>query len=128
MLMINNKKIDIIKKYIDFDSFEGVVDGNKRKCDVLYITLITNEFKLSIETDYDIEWIKCLKINDKKDISKYIVGLPYDDKNGWMYLTDKCNCTICRINNNQYEINLDGHFEECNDQLDIEYSDILDIK
>ena len=128
MLKIDSKNFEIIKRYIDYDNFEGNVDGKKRKCHVLYITLITNEFKLSIETVYDIEWIKGLKIDDKKDVSKYIVGLPYEDKNGWMYLTDKYNCTICRINNNHYEINLDGHFEECDEQLDIKYSDILYIK
>ena len=58
MLKFNSKNVEIIKRYIDYDNFEGVVDGKKRKCCVLYITLITNEFKLSVETDYDIEWIK----------------------------------------------------------------------
>lgn len=128
MLKINSENVQIMKRYIDYDRFEGVVDGKKKKCFVLYLTLITSEFKLSIETNYDIEWIKSLKIDDKKDISKYIIGLPYEDKNGWMYLTNKCSCTICRIKDNQYQINLDGHFEECGEQLDIEYLDILDIK
>lgn len=128
MLIINNNEFKIIKKYIDFDSFEGVVDGKKRKGKVLYITLKSNEFCLSIETVYDIEWIKGLKTHDKKNISKYIVGIPYKDKNGWMYLTNECNCTICRIDNNHFEINLDGNFEECNEQLDIKYCDILEIE
>ena len=128
MLKLNSKNIEILKKYIDYDIFEGIVGDKKKKCYVLYITLITNEFKLSIETNYDIQWIKHLKVDDKKDISKYIVGLPYEDKNKLVYLTGKCNCTICRIEDNQCEIKIDGHFEECDEQFDIEYSDILNIK
>lgn len=128
MLIINNKNIDVLEKYIAFDLFEGTIDGKKRKCNVLYITCVTNDFRLSIETMYDINWIKELKINDKKDISKYIMGLPYEDDKGWMYLESECNCTLNRINNNTYEIELNGTFEECDEKFNIKYKDIFEIK
>ena len=128
MLIINDKNIDVLEKHIDFDLFEGTIDGEKRKCNVLYITCVTNDFRLSIETMYDINWIKELKINDKKDISKYIMGLPYEDDKGWMYLESECNCTLNRINNNTYEIELKGTFEECNEKFNIKYKDIFEIK
>lgn len=127
MLIINNKNIDVLEKHIDFDLFEGTIDGKKRKCNVLYITCVTNDFRLSIETMYDINWIKELKINDKKDISKYIMGLPYEDDKGWMYLESECNCALTRINNNTYEIELDGTFEECNEKFNIKYKDTFEI-
>ncbi len=128
MLIINNKNIDVLERYVNFDLFEGTIDGKKRKCNVLYITCVTNDFRLSIETMYDINWIKELKINDKKDISKYIMGLPYEDDKGWMYLESECNCTLTRINNNSYEIELNGTFEECNEKFNIKYKDIFEIK
>lgn len=128
MLIINNKNIDVLERYVNFDLFEGTIDGKKRKCNVLYITCVTNDFRLSIETMYDINWIKELKINDKKDISKYIMGLPYEDDKGWMYLESECNCTLTRINNNTYEIELNGTFEECNEKFNIKYKDIFEIK
>ncbi len=128
MLIINNKNIDVLERYVNFDLFEGTIDGEKRKCNVLYITSVTNDFRLSIETMYDINWIKELKINDKKDISKYIMGLPYEDDKGWMYLESECNCTLNRINNNTYEIELKGTFEECNEKFNIKYKDIFEIK
>lgn len=128
MLIINNKNIDVLERYVNFDLFEGTIDGKKRKCNVLYITCVTNDFRLSIETMYDINWIKELKINDKKDISKYIMGLPYEDDKGWMYLESKCNCTLTRINNNTYEIELNGTFEECSEKFNIKYKDIFEIK
>lgn len=127
MLIINNKNIDVLERYVNFDLFEGTIDDKKRKCNVLYITCVTNDFRLSIETMYDINWIKELKINDKKDISKYIMGLPYEDDKGWMYLENECNCTLTRINNNSYEIELNGTFEECSEKFNIKYKDTFEI-
>lgn len=128
MLIINNKNIDVLERYIDFDLFEGTIDGKKRKCNVLYVTCVTDNFKISIETAYNIEWVRKLKINDKKDISKYIMGLPYEDDKGWIYLTDECNCTLNKINNNLYEIELDGIVEEHNEKFNIKYKDVFEIK
>jgi len=127
MLKINDIEYKNIDKYINFVPHEGTVDGIKRKRNVLYITFETNDFKLSIETVCDIEQIKELKVNDKKDISKYIIGLPYEDKKGWMYLSDKCNCIIIRTSDNFFELSLKGCFEECDEELKIEYNDILGI-
>ena len=87
----------------------------------------TSDFQLSIETVYDLEWIKGLKVNDKKDVSKYIIGLPYEDKKGWIYLSDKCNCIIIRINDNTFKFYLNGCFEECDEKFNIEYNDIFEI-
>ena len=53
MLIINDKNIDVLERYVDFDLFEGTIDGKKRKCNVLYITCVTNDFRLNIETMYD---------------------------------------------------------------------------
>ena len=127
MLNVNQTEYDLKNKYINFDSFEAPVDGKKREGNALYITLITDDFKLSIETVYDVEWINELKVDDKKDISKYVVDLPYEDEKGWICLTNECNCTLCKIDDQRYEINLSGHFEEGTEQFDIEYSDIFEI-
>ena len=61
-----------------------------------------SDFRLSIETVYFLEWIKELKINDKKDISKYIEWLYYDDRKECNYFSDKCNCIINRINDKSF--------------------------
>ena len=127
MLKINDIEYKNIEKFIDFYPFEVTVDGKKRKGNALYITLKTNDFKLSIETVYDLEWIKGLKVDDKKDISKYIIGLPYEDKKGWIYLSDKCNSIINRISDNSFKLSLNGCFEECNEVFYIEYDDIFGI-
>ena len=66
--------------------------------------------------------------NESKDISKYILGLPYEDINGWMYLTNECHCTIQKISSKVYNIKLTGNFEECNEILNIEFDHIFEIK
>lgn len=123
MLKVNGNIIEVVKSDVNLNEFDGVIDGIKKQCRVLYVNVTTNELDLCIETNYDIEWIKDLNNGEICDISKYFIGLSYEDKNGWMYLTNKCNFTICKTNDDKYEINLNGHFEECNEQLDIEYSD-----
>ena len=120
--LIYEKKIE---EFVDFPPFEWTVDGKKIKGNVLYITLKTSDFRLSIETVYFLEWINELKINDKKDISKYIEGLYYNYGKEWNYFSDKCNCLINKINDKSFEFSLNGYFNEYNDEFNIEYDDIL---
>ena len=128
MLIINDRNYEEVEKFIDYDLFEGRVNNKKRKGRVLYITLKTNDFIIGIETVYDEKWIKELKINDKKDITKYLVGLPYDDKKEFkIYLLDKGICTINRIDDNSFEFSLNGVFKECDELLKIEYYHIFKI-
>ncbi len=94
---------------------------------MLYITLKGNNFKLSIETVYDIDWIKELKNQGEKDISKYIIGLTYEDENGCIYLSDRSYCKLCRINNDSFRIKFDGLYKEYNQQYTIKYNDIFKI-
>ncbi len=123
MLIINNNNYKQVDKLIYFNAFEGKVDGKPQKGKALFLNIKTSKLKLCIETTYDIEYLKKLKISEENNISKYIIGISYEDENGWMYLTNKCNCTICKFDEVSYKIQLDGHFEECNEKLDIKYND-----
>ena len=128
MLKINNVKYENITPEIDFTPYELVREGNLNKVNALYITCEEKTFQLDIETTYDIEEMRKLHKNESKDISKYILGLPYEDINGWMYLTNECHCTIQKISSKFYNIKLTGNFEECNEILNIEFDHIFEIK
>lgn len=128
MLKINNVKYENITPEIDFTPYELVREGNLNKVNALYITCKEKTFQLDIETTYDIEEMRKLHKNESKDISKYILGLPYKDINGWMYLTNECHCTIQKISSKVYNIKLTGNFEECNEILNIEFDHIFEIK
>lgn len=128
MLKINNVKYENITPEIDFTPYELVREGNLNKGNALYIICKEKTFQLDIETTYDIEEMRKLHKNESKDISKYILGLPYKDINGWMYLTNECHCTIQKISSKVYNIKLTGNFEECNEILNIEFDHIFEIK
>lgn len=128
MLKINNKKYENIKTKISFVPYELVRDGNLNKGNALYITCEGKTFQLDIETTYDVEEMRKLHKNESKDISKYILGLPYEDINGWMYLTNECHCTIQKKSNSNYNIRLVGNFEECDQKLTIEFDHNFEIK
>lgn len=128
MLKINNVKYENITPEIDFTPYELVREGNLNKVNALYIICEEKTFQLDIETTYDIEEMRKLHKNESKDISKYILGLPYKDINGWMYLTNECHCTIQKISSKVYNIKLTGNFEECNEILNIEFDHIFEIK
>lgn len=128
MLKINNVKYENITPEIDFTPYELVREGNLNKGNALYIICEEKTFQLDIETTYDIEEMRKLHKNESKDISKYILGLPYKDINGWMYLTNECHCTIQKISSKVYNIKLTGNFEECNEILNIEFDHIFEIK
>ena len=128
MLKINNVKYENITPEIDFTPYELVREGNLNKVNALYITCEEETFQLDVETTYDIEEMRKLHKNESKDISKYILGLPYKDINGWMYLTNECHCTIQKISSKVYNIKLTGNFEECNEILNIEFDHIFEIK
>lgn len=87
----------------------------------------TDKFLIGIETVCDLEWIMEFKIWEERNISKYIIGLEYEDKGGFLYLTDKCYCILCRISSNSFKIFLDGSFEECGEKFDIKYIDDFKI-
>lgn len=118
MLKVNNIEYNT-KLYVDFDPFEGKINGKKTKCDVLSITCLTENFKLYIYTSYSIRWIKELKINDIKDISKYINDVRYEDENEWMSLPNECSCLICKINDKTINVILKANLKEYNKELDI---------
>lgn len=128
MLKINNVKYENITPEIDFTPYEFVREGKLNKENALYITCEEKTFQLDIETTYDIEEMRKLHKNESKDISKYILGLPYEDINGWMYLTNEYHCTIQKISSKVYNIKLAGNFEECNEILNIEFDHIFEIK
>lgn len=128
MLKINNIKYENITPEIDFTQYELVREGKLNKGNALYISCEGKTFQLDIETTYDIEEMKRLDKNESKDISDYILGLPYEDINGWMYLTNECHCTIQKISSKVYNIKLTGNFEECNEILNIEFDHTFEIK
>ena len=72
MIKLNNKLYSKLSYQVSFGDYQVKQNGKKRSGKAPYITFILDDFKLGLELVYDKKWIKELKINDKKDISKYV--------------------------------------------------------
>ena len=93
LLKLNNIEYKKAEKCAVFDSYDATITGVRKKGKALYMSVSTDKFLIGIETVYDLEWIREFKMQEERDISKYIVGLEYEDERGFLYLTNKCYCT-----------------------------------
>ena len=79
MIIINNKSFNNALKKVSFGEYNVTQNGKKRNGKAPFISFKFNNILLGLETIYDIKWLEELKINDKKDISKYISDITYED-------------------------------------------------
>lgn len=107
MIIINDKKYDNVLKKVSFGEYSVTQDGKKRNGMAPFISFRCDNILLGIETNYDKKWLEELKINDKQDISKYVIDIPYEDEKGWVSLIlGKDKCFITKVKNNVFTIDL----------------------
>lgn len=129
MIVINEKKYNNVTYKVSFGKYSATQDGKKRNGEAPFISFKFNNILLGLETIYDKEWLKELKQNDKKDISKYISDITYEDEKGWISLiTEQHKCYINRIEKNIFNIELEcdaEDFEEIiislNEKIEIDF-------
>ena len=113
MIKVNDKSYDNIPKKVSFGEYSVTQDDKKRVGKAPVISFDSDKMHLKIETIYDKKWLKELKINDKKDITKYISDVTYEEGKGWMSLTPgNCKCSIYRIDNDIFVIEFNCETEE----------------
>ena len=94
----------------------------------LFISFKFDNIFLGLETIYDKKWLKELKINDKKDISKYISDITYEDEKGWISLiTGISKCFISKVENNKFVLEFSCEAEECGEYYKILLNEEIDI-
>ena len=86
MIVINDKNFNNTLKRVSFGEYNVTENGKKRNGSALFISFKIDNIVLRLETVYDKKWLEELKINDKKDISKYISDITYEDEKGWISL------------------------------------------
>ena len=128
MIIINNKNYDNFIKKISFGEYSVTQDGKKKSGSAFCISFKIDNIHLGIETTYDKKWLEELKINDKKDISKYISDISYEDEKGWNSLiTGNYNCLINRIKNNIFVLEFTCDTEECGEYYNILLNEEVEI-
>ena len=103
MIRYNDKVYNKSLYQISFGEYKVKQNVKERTGKSPRITFILDDFKLGLELVYDKKWIKELKINDKKDISKYVTDIIYNDSKGWISLIyGTYQCFLERIDNELY--------------------------
>lgn len=128
MLKISNKNYNdpIVKVF--FGQYCIVQSGTKREGYSPFISFEYNEINIGIETTYDKNWFKELNKNDKKDISKYVSDITYEDENGWTSLiNDVYKCYITKIEDNIFVIDLNCYTEELIEPCSIILNEKIEI-
>ena len=128
MIIINDKNYDTAVKKVSFGEYIVTQNGKKRTGSAPFITFKFDDIILGLETTYDKKWLEELKINDKKDISKYISDISYEDEKGWISLiTGISKCFIDRVENNKFVLEFSCEAEECGEYYKILLSEEIEI-
>lgn len=128
MIIINGKNFDNVLKKVSFGEYNVTQDGKKRNGSAPFISFKFDNILLGLETIYDKKWLEKLKINDKKDISKYISDIPYEDEKGWISLeTGDYSCFITKIKKDVFAFEFSCEAEECGEHLKILLNEEVEI-
>lgn len=129
MIRINEKEYENILIRISFGEYSITQYGKKRKGKAPFISFECDDVYLCIETVYDSVWLEELNINDKKDISKYISDITYEDEKGWISLiTGSYICSINKIDENLFAFEFSCETEECGSYFNITINENIVIE
>ena len=128
MIIINGKNFDNALKKVSVGEYYVTQDGKKRNGSAPFISFKFDNVILGLETIYDKKWFEELKINDKKDISKYISDITYEDEKGWVSLiTGNYNCFVTKTKNNMFSLEFSCEAEEIGEHYKILLNEEVDI-
>ena len=128
MVIIYVKNFDNALKKVSFGEYNVTQDGKKRNGSAPFISFKFDNVFLGLETIYDKKWLEELKIYDKKDISKYITDIIYEDEKGWISLiTGNYNCFITKTKNNIFALEFSCEAEECDEHYKIFLNEEVEI-
>ena len=128
MIIINGKNFDNALKKVSFGEYNVTQDGKKRNGSAPFISFKFDNVILGLETIYDKKWFEELKINDKKDISKYISDITYEDEKGWVSLiTGNYNCFVTKTKNNMFSLEFSCEAEGIGEHYKILLNEEVDI-
>ncbi len=128
MIIINGKKFDNPLKKVLFGEYNVTHDGKKINGSAPFISFYFDNVFLGLETIYDKKWLEELKINDKKDISKYISDITYEDEKGWISLISGISkCFISKVEKNKFVLDFSCEAEECGDHYKILLNEEIEI-
>ena len=118
MLIINNMIFEDVPVYNTFKNFDGVINGKKYQGKVLTVNYNSGDFRVLLETNISYEKLQTLVTDERKDISKNIINVKFDDSKGWKSLDlEQYNCFITKKNDDDYYLEFNLVSQEYNIQI-----------
>ena len=128
MITVNNKSYKNNPVTVTFGDYNISQNGKRRSGRAPFISFKCNNLYIGIELIYDEKWIIELKENNKKDISKFVSDITYEDEKGWISLNHgKYNCYLEKINNHEYKIELNCCAKEEEEMYIININEVIII-
>ena len=98
MIVINNNEYKNIKKIVSYGDYEVIVKENIRTGVSPIIDFVGENFTLTIETVFDIQWIQNIEIGTKLDVTKDISNIIYNDgTNKKTLVNGNYSCILTKI-------------------------------
>ena len=120
MIIVNKKKYENLTIDVYYGDYNVTKEGKKRTGLSPFISFKTDNIKIGIETIYDKEWLKELNESNKKDISKFVSDIVYEDEEGWVSLiTGDYKCFIEKIDDKEFTLDFSCNAIEGNINFDI---------
>lgn len=111
MLKINNTVYD----NYEIEVLWGKYTWKKETGLAPFIKFENDKFCIGLELRYSDVMFKETKLNIKKDITKYITDITYEDKKGWISLIiSEYTCSITRIDNYNFKIEMNINSKDDN--------------
>lgn len=121
MIKINCNEYNNNKIKVTYGNYSITKDGKKRKGKSPFISFQCNNIYIGIETIYDKTWLDEIKINTKKDITKYISDITCEDEKGWLSLIiySNYNCILNKIGDKLFNIELICSYDDTEEKIEI---------
>lgn len=122
MIKINNKIFDNYEFKIEWKEFT-IVSNNKKTIITPNLIFNTKDTFITIETTLSKIQLESIKPNIKTNIKEYINDISYEDKKGWISISDgDYNCYLTKLDSKKFHID----FNITSNDIDEEFNIIID--
>ena len=124
MIKINNTEYSKYNTNIHWGNFERTHNKIKEKGIAPFFKFnIENKILIGLEFVYSKENWQNIPLQTKVNLNEYLSDITYEDNKGWIsIITGNYNCTITRINDTEYKLDLliKEEYEEIDITIDTE--------
>lgn len=129
MIILNGTEYKDYEIKVTYGKYRLHRNGNTIEGVSPFLSFCTDDFIVGIETTFDVNNMKELRIGEEMNISSYVSDFCFEDSKGWISLNDgRISCFLKRISEDKYEIHSLCKAEDGLDSYDIIIEDTIGVK